>query len=122
MEWNRGAYLVNGPAHCSECHTLRNRLGGFESGEFLAGTPHGPEGVVVPNITPDKRCGMGTWHKSDIVRYPSTGSLMAELIDNGLKYMPRADLDAISNYIADQMAVPNPARKGASKKKRRDDH
>lgn len=130
-EWNRGAYLVNGPAHCSECHTPRNRLGGFVSGEFLAGTLHGPEGVLVPNITPDKKYGIGTWHKSDIVRYLSTGSrpdgdsagsLMAELIDNGLKYMPRADLDAISSYIADQMAVSNPARKTAGKKKRRDDY
>ena len=25
--WNRGAYIVNGPGHCSECHTPRNALG-----------------------------------------------------------------------------------------------
>ena len=130
-EWNRGAYLVNGPAHCSECHTPRNLLGGFESGEYLAGTLHGPEGGVVPNITPDRKYGIGTWHKSDIVQYLSTGSrpdgdsagsLMAELIDNGLKYMPKADLDAISSYISDQRAVPNPARKAANRKRHRDDY
>ena len=25
--WNRGAYLVNGPGHCAECHSPRNSLG-----------------------------------------------------------------------------------------------
>ena len=23
-QWNRGAYLVNGPGHCAECHSTRN--------------------------------------------------------------------------------------------------
>ena len=27
--WNRGAYLVNGPGHCAECHSPRNLLGGI---------------------------------------------------------------------------------------------
>jgi mono/diheme cytochrome c family protein len=27
--WNRGAYLVQGLAHCSACHTARNTLGGL---------------------------------------------------------------------------------------------
>ena len=27
--WNRGAYLVNGPGHCAECHSPRNVLGGI---------------------------------------------------------------------------------------------
>ncbi|MDQ6882403.1 MAG: cytochrome c, partial [Pseudomonadota bacterium] len=26
-QWNRGAYLVDGLAHCSACHTQRNALG-----------------------------------------------------------------------------------------------
>ena len=25
-QWNRGAYLVNGPGHCAECHSPRNAL------------------------------------------------------------------------------------------------
>src|SRR5213075_544019 len=28
--WNRGEYLAEGPAHCAECHTQRNALGGLE--------------------------------------------------------------------------------------------
>ena len=30
-QWNRGAYLVNGPGHCAECHSPRNILGGIVS-------------------------------------------------------------------------------------------
>jgi mono/diheme cytochrome c family protein len=41
--WNRGAYLVNGPGHCSECHTPRTIFMTSNTSQFLAGGPH-PEG------------------------------------------------------------------------------
>jgi mono/diheme cytochrome c family protein len=46
--WNRGAYLVNGPGHCGECHTPRNALMIPDSGRAFAGGPHprGDEGEV----------------------------------------------------------------------------
>jgi mono/diheme cytochrome c family protein len=31
-EWNRGAYLVEGLAHCGACHTPRNALGAERRG------------------------------------------------------------------------------------------
>jgi len=52
-EWNRGAYLVLGLIHCSECHTPRNFLGASDMSKFLSGTPDGPAGEAAPNITPD---------------------------------------------------------------------
>src|SRR5262249_29354533 len=30
-EWNRGAYLVEGPGHCGACHTPKSFLGGDDS-------------------------------------------------------------------------------------------
>ena len=49
--WNRGAYLVNGPGHCAECHSPRNTLGGIIASQRFAGGPN-PEGEGwVPNIT-----------------------------------------------------------------------
>ena len=36
-EWNRGAYLVEGPGHCGMCHTPKNFLGGDESEPAPAG-------------------------------------------------------------------------------------
>src|SRR5450756_874720 len=36
-EWNRGAYLVEGLAHCGACHTPRNALGAERAGAAFAG-------------------------------------------------------------------------------------
>src|SRR5262249_27015867 len=71
--WNRGAYLVNGPGHCAECHSPRNRLGGIIAGKRFAGGPD-PEGGDgwVPNITP---AGIGDYSQRDIERVLETGDL-----------------------------------------------
>jgi mono/diheme cytochrome c family protein len=57
---NRGAYLVQGPGHCSQCHSSRNLVGGIvEDTEFAGAT--GLEGKGhVPNITPSED-GIGDW-------------------------------------------------------------
>jgi len=48
--WNRGAYLVQGPGHCGECHTPRNLFMATRPEAFLAGGPH-PEGKgKVPSL------------------------------------------------------------------------
>src|SRR5262249_8464606 len=36
-EWNRGAYLVEGLAHCGSCHTPRNVLGAEQAGAQFSG-------------------------------------------------------------------------------------
>ncbi|MEO7051916.1 MAG: cytochrome c, partial [Rhodanobacter sp.] len=36
-QWNRGAYLVQGLGHCSECHATRDSLGGTPPDMRLAG-------------------------------------------------------------------------------------
>jgi mono/diheme cytochrome c family protein len=41
--WNLGAYLVNAPGHCGECHTPRNIFMVLDEDRHLAGGPH-PEG------------------------------------------------------------------------------
>jgi len=42
-QWNRGAYLVNGPGHCAECHSPRNPLGGVIASLRFTGGPS-PDG------------------------------------------------------------------------------
>jgi len=69
-QWNRGAYLVNGPGHCAECHSPRNPLGGIVARQRFAGGPN-PEGEGwVPNITQQ---ALGDYSAEDIALLLETG-------------------------------------------------
>lgn len=69
-QWNRGAYLVNGPGHCAECHSPRNVLGAIVGGKRFTGgqSPTGQGGV--PNITQDK---LHDWTIADFAEVLETG-------------------------------------------------
>lgn len=71
--WNRGRYLVEGPAHCSTCHTPRGVLMQEKSDQWLAGARVGP--WYAPNITPDVTSGIGSWSQQDLVTYLKTGKI-----------------------------------------------
>jgi len=126
-QWNRGAYLVNGPGHCAECHSPRNALGGIIDSERFAGGPT-PDGKGwVPNITP---AGLGhgplgdvSWTEKDIASFlgdgmtPAgdfAGAEMADVI-RGTSQLSREDRAAVANYIASlpprQGPIPPPKTK-----------
>jgi len=103
--WNRGAYLVNGPAHCAECHSPRNRLGAIIASERFAGGPD-PEGGrgTIPNITP---AGIGDYSAQDIERILETGDMpdgdsvggaMRAVVRN-TSQLSAADRSAMAAYI-----------------------
>tara|TARA_R110000868_G_scaffold231583_2_gene485001 strand:- start:1735 stop:2625 length:891 start_codon:yes stop_codon:yes gene_type:complete len=106
-EVNRGAYLANALAHCGECHTPRNILGGLDYDRWMAGTPDGPEGEKVPNLTPAEKTGL-KWTGPEIVEYLKSGqtpefdfagSLMADVIEHNTGKMTQADRVAIAAYL-----------------------
>jgi len=106
-EVNRGAYLANALGHCGECHTPRNMLGGLDYDHWMAGTPDGPEGEAIPNLTPDTKTGL-TWSVPEIVEYLKSGqtpdfdyagSLMAEVIEHNTGKLTDEDLTAIARYL-----------------------
>src|SRR5215831_6069423 len=69
-QWNRGAYLVNGPGHCAECHSPRNLLGAvIASRRFTGGQSVTGQGGV-PNITQGK---LRDWKVEDFVETLDTG-------------------------------------------------
>jgi mono/diheme cytochrome c family protein len=116
--WNRGAYLVEGLAHCAECHTPRNVFGALDRAHWLAGNRNGPEGEKVPNLTPDAT-GLANWSTSDIVTLLKTGTKpdydnvqgsMAEAIRHGLSYLTDDDLNAIAAYLKALPPVSNKVR------------
>lgn len=114
-EWNRGAYLVNGPGHCVECHSPRNLMGGIKSGQRFAGGPN-PEGKGwVPNIT---QKGLKDWSKGDIEFMLETGQLpdgdsvgqqMTAVIRNTSELTP-ADRSAMATYLKWLPPVEGPER------------
>lgn len=109
----RGQYLVEGSGHCGECHSPRDALGGFKSGQWLAGGPN-PEGEgTIPNITPGSK-SIGNWSEGDIASYletgftpdfDSVGGSMVEVQKN-MAELPAADREAIAAYLKAIPAVP----------------
>jgi mono/diheme cytochrome c family protein len=106
-EWNRGAYLVEGPGHCGACHTPKSFLGGDQSSRPLQGNP--VQGWFAPEITGNPRLGVGAWSVEDIVSYLATGrnpistatGPMAEVVAHSTSQMSDADLKAIATYLKD---------------------
>ena len=112
--WNRGAYLVNGPGHCAECHSPRNMLGAIIESQRFAGGPD-PEGGdgSVPNIT---QAGIKDYSEKDIAKILTTGDLpngdsvggqMGKLVGN-ISQIPEADRAAMATYIKTLPPVEGP--------------
>jgi mono/diheme cytochrome c family protein len=114
-EWNRGAYLVNGPGHCAECHSPRNILGGLDSGKRFAGGPN-PEGEGwVPNIT---QARLKEWSEGDFIDLLATGmtpegdsvgSTMTPVVRNTSQLSPE-DRKAMAVYLKSLAPVEGPPR------------
>jgi mono/diheme cytochrome c family protein len=112
----RGEYLVRVLGHCGECHTPRGVTNATDNSRFLAGTPKGPDGSVVPNITPDRDTGLA-WSDEEIADYLATGNkpdgdvaggLMGEVIQGttaGYKDLSKEDRLAIARYLRSIPAV-----------------
>lgn len=105
--WNRGAYLVQGPGHCAECHTQRNLIGGL-SGPALAGNRQGPDGTTVPAIDALYHHPEQPWTPEDLIFALQTGLMpdgdtfdgsMGEVVEQGTSYLDDADITAIANYL-----------------------
>jgi len=102
----RGRYLVQGPAHCADCHGARSPSGEPpESTAPLSGgfEFHLPVGVFrAPNITSDAGSGIGRYSDADLARILRYG-----VRPNGsavLPFMPFAeladdDLTAVISYL-----------------------
>jgi mono/diheme cytochrome c family protein len=109
-KWNRGAYLVNGPGHCAECHSPRNLLGAIVTSRRFTGgqSPTGQGGV--PDITQRK---LHDWKVEDFAETLDTGMTpdsdrvggpMVEVVAN-TRQLSAADREAIAVYLK---SLPGP--------------
>ncbi len=103
-EWNRGAYLVNGPGHCAECHSPRNALGAIVESRRFSGGPN-PEGEgTIPNIT---QHALKDYSEKDIAEILATGmnpegdsvgGSMGAVVKN-TSQLPPSDRAAMAAYV-----------------------
>ena len=111
-EWNRGAYLVEGPMHCGACHTPKSFLGGDSTAKFRG---YSIQGWHAPDITNDKQLGLGAWSIDDIAQYLKTGhnkvaaasGPMGEEVERSSSKVSDNDLKAIAVYLKDQSSSEN---------------
>lgn len=105
----RGRYIVEALAHCGECHTPRDPLGGLMVSKWLAGAPDPSGKGTIPNITPAKL----TWSEEEIVEYltsgftpefDSVGGHMAHVVEN-MARLPEEDRRAVAAYLKRVPAV-----------------
>jgi mono/diheme cytochrome c family protein len=114
-EWNRGAWLVQGPEHCGACHTPKTFLGGDKPSEALQG--YTIQGWTAPDITGGQG-SLHDWTAEDIATYLKTGhnrhaaaaGLMGEVVDLSTSKLRDSDLNAIAVYLKD---TSGPAQENA---------
>jgi mono/diheme cytochrome c family protein len=115
-EWNRGAYLVEGLAHCGACHTPRNALGAERATASFAGGDVDHWRAYALNAQSPAQV---PWDADALYAYlrdgfhPEHGTArgpMAEVVRNLSEASP-SDVRAIASYMADVSGAPTPDRR-----------
>ena len=107
VEWNRGAYLVDGLGHCSMCHTAINALGGSSESKAFEGGLIPMQDWYAPSLTSNKEAGLGDWSIADIADLLQKGvsrrgavyGPMAEVVYDSLQYLSDEDVRAMAVYL-----------------------
>ena len=105
--WNRGSYLVNGPGHCSECHTPRTFYMASDMSRFLMGGPH-PEGegrvpslrdLIGRNRYKDVNDLASALQYGEIMGYDKLSSGGMRAVQANISKLPETDIKAIAEYL-----------------------
>ena len=122
-EWNRGAYVAEGLAHCGDCHTRATWPRRSTTGAKFEGAM--TEGWRAYNITTDANSGVGGWSDAELADYLRTGHAVGhgsagdpmaeERVDVSLSALTPSDLNAVVAYLRTIPAIytpglPAPAR------------
>jgi mono/diheme cytochrome c family protein len=114
-EWNRGAYLVEGLAHCGACHTPRNALGAEKANASFSGGDVDNWHAYAVNA--QSRSPL-PWTTDALFHYLRFGwdsdhgaarGPMAEVVSN-LSLVPESDVRAIALYMTSVFGPPTQAR------------
>lgn len=120
-DWNRGAYLVEGAAHCGACHTPRNLLGGLDEDRALHGGTYVDQVAsgayrtwAAVDLTPGQH-GLKAWSAPDIARYLTEGKNGHSVVHGPMnevfqstRHLTKQDAAAIATYL--KGTDPSPTR------------
>ncbi|HET6629824.1 MAG TPA: cytochrome c [Woeseiaceae bacterium] len=112
VEWNRGAYLVEGLGHCGMCHTPRNFMGASDEDLALTGGTYKDkiQGNLLDwsasNLT-SSSSGLASWSVEDIAGYLKLGFTqrasvfgpMNEVVVNSTRHLSMDDVRAMAVYL-----------------------
>ena len=111
-QWNRGAYLVDGLAHCGACHSPRNDLGAErKEARFSGGNADGWAAYALDQSAPapvrwdEKAIAFflhNGWHPAHGVAHGA----MAPVVDD-LASIPDSDIAAIATYMKGILGEPS---------------
>ncbi len=117
--WNRGAYLVEGLAHCGACHTPRNAFGAErKAASFSGGEAENWQAYALNAQSPAPL----PWTEDALFDYLRHGwqrdhgvarGPMAQVVNN-LASVDANDIRAIATYTADIFGPPRPDRSGGA--------
>lgn len=114
-EWNRGAYLAEGLAHCGDCHTPRNVLQALNNRRKFNGAL--TAGWQAYNITSHATNGIGDWSDEALVQYLASGHAathgtasgpMGEAVDLSLSKLTPSDIRALVTYLRSIPPIGSP--------------
>jgi mono/diheme cytochrome c family protein len=117
VEWNRGAYLVQGLGHCAACHTARNILGATQSEGDLSGAMIPMLNWYAPPLNSATEAGLGNWELQHIADLLKTGvsargvvsGPMSEVVWQSLQHLSDSDIRAMGIYLK---SVPQSSEPG----------
>jgi mono/diheme cytochrome c family protein len=104
---NRGAYLVQGPGHCSACHGARNGWGATREQLDLAGGLIAVQNWYAPSLASEHEAGVAGWEVANITALLRTGSApggwatgpMADVVSRSTQYLHDDDAVAMAVFL-----------------------
>ena len=109
-QWNRGAYLVEGPGHCSACHSPRNGLGAEVTERHFAGGSAGSWHAPAldrssPSPVPWTATALEVYLRTGLAdRHAIAAGPMAPVVRN-LRQASGDDVQAMAIYVASWLAA-----------------
>jgi len=106
VEWNRGAYIVQGLGHCGACHTPRGI--GFQEKTMSDASAQGKYFLAGETVEGWRALSLRSlWTPQDVAemlktgrnRYGAVSGNMVDVVQHSTQYMTNGDLLAIGEYL-----------------------